>query len=84
MGASPTDATCYGLFDYSTTITIIIVACALGIAWAIINFLQVKSIDVINHNTGSDRTLINEITEDQRKLLLELGDKISNVLLWFI
>lgn len=61
------------------------VSCALGIAWAIFNFIQVKSIDVINNSgeinksSESSRQLVNEVTEEQRKLLIELGDKIANV-----
>lgn len=77
--AGPTDATCYGTFDFTTTIVVIIVSCVLGIAWAIFNFLQVKSINVINNSGESSRQLVNEVTEEQRKLLIELGDKIANV-----
>jgi hypothetical protein len=58
---------------------VIIVSCVLGIVWAIFNFLQVRSIDVINSGGESSRQLVNEVTEEQRKLLIELGDKIANV-----
>lgn len=56
-------------------------SCVLGIAWATFNFLQVKRINVINNGAESSRQLVNEVTEEQRKLLIELGDKIANVLL---
>lgn len=37
---------CYGSFDYSTTIIVIILSCVLGIVWAGINFFLVRSIRV--------------------------------------
>lgn len=80
VGAGSLDSSCYGTFDFTTTIIVIIVSCVLGIAWALFNFLQVKSINVINNTSESSRQLVNEVTEEQRKLLIELGDKISNVL----
>ncbi len=63
VGAGLNDASCYGSFDFTTTIVVIIVSCVLGIAWAIFNFLQVKSINVINNNSESSRQLVNEVTE---------------------
>jgi uncharacterized protein HemX len=79
LAAGPTDAVCYGSFDFTTTIVVIVVSCVLGIAWAIFNFLQVKAINVINNDGEASRQLVNEVTEEQRKLLIELGDKIANV-----
>jgi hypothetical protein len=82
--AGTTDASCYGSFDFPTTIAVIIVACGLGIAWAIFNFLQVKAIDVMGGGSGTSRQLVNEVTEEQRRLLIELGDKIANVGVWLL
>lgn len=39
-------AECYGSFSYSTSIIVIILSCVLGIVWAAINFIQVRSIKV--------------------------------------
>jgi hypothetical protein len=39
-------AECYGSFDYSTSIIVIILSCVLGMVWAAINFIQVRSIKV--------------------------------------
>ena len=37
---------CYGSFDLTTSIIVIIVCCVLGLAWAGINFMQVRGIKV--------------------------------------
>lgn len=64
---------CYGVFNYSATIVVIIISCVLGIAWAIINFILVKKIDVMGTSPSSSSNLVDNITEEQRKLLIELG-----------
>ncbi len=64
---------CYGVFNYSATIVVIIISCVVGIAWAIINFLLVKKIDVMGNSASSSSNLVDNITEEQRKLLIELG-----------
>jgi uncharacterized protein HemX len=69
---------CYGSFDFTTSIVVIIIACVLGIGWAIFNFMQVRKIDVAGDGSSSTEQLV-DITEEQRKLLIELGDKIANV-----
>lgn len=53
------DSTCYGSFDFTTTIVVIMVSCALGIGWAIFNFIQVRSINVINTSSETSRQLVN-------------------------
>ena len=70
---------CYGSFSFSASIAVIIVSCVLGIVWAAINFIQVRSIKVDEASTESKSALVENITEEQRKLLIELGDKIANV-----
>lgn len=80
LGASPSDAECLGIFDYTTTIVVIIISCVLGIVWAIVNYVLVKRINVSDETHTAHGTLINDITPEQRKLLIELGDKISNVI----
>jgi hypothetical protein len=80
VGATASDALCLGVFDYTTTIVVIILSCVLGIAWAIVNYVLVKRIDVSDETHTAHGTLINDITPEQRKLLIELGDKISNVI----
>ena len=46
ISATPDDAACVGIFDFSTSIAVIIVCCVLGIAWAIFNYILVKGINV--------------------------------------
>jgi hypothetical protein len=50
-------AECYGSFSYSTSIIVIILSCVLGIVWAAINFIQVRSINV-NEKGGESRTAL--------------------------
>ena len=49
LGATASDSQCLGIFDFSTSIIVIIVSCVLGIAWAIVNYVLVKKIDVCVH-----------------------------------
>jgi hypothetical protein len=49
---------------------VIIVSCVLGICWAAFNFIQVRSINVVANTSSSSSKLVNEITEEQSKLLL--------------
>jgi hypothetical protein len=70
MASAPSDAACLGSFDLSTTIVVIIVSCVLGICWAAFNFIQVRSINVVANTSSSSTKLVNEITEEQSKLLL--------------
>ena len=39
---------CWGAFDYTTHIVVIIISCILGIAWALFNFILVKKVKVSN------------------------------------
>lgn len=70
---------CYGSFSYSASIAVIIISCVLGIIWAAINFIQVRSIKVDDEGSESKAALVENITPEQRKLLIELGDKIATV-----
>ena len=70
---------CYGAFDFTTSVAIILVSCVLGIAWAVFNFIQVKKVDVLGNSGTSRDELVEKVTEKQRKLIVELGDKIANV-----
>lgn len=54
----------------------------MGLLWAAFNFMSVKKINVERGEDGESDSLIGGVTEGQKKLLIELGDKISNVLLW--
>ena len=77
--ADPSSSDCHGSLTFGSSVVIIMISCALGIAWAIFNFLQVKKIDVEAPEGSSSQSLVNDITSEQRKLLVELGDKLANV-----
>ena len=72
------DPECLGSFNYTTSIVVIIISCVLGLVWAAFNFIQVRGIDVKGEGSSSTGQLV-DISEEQRKLLIELGDKIANV-----
>lgn len=57
-------------------IVIVIISCVLGILWAFFNYLGVKKIDLKGGQQGEYQGLA-EASDAQIKLLLELGDKIS-------
>lgn len=60
-------------------VIIVVIASALGLVWAFVSYLGVKKIDLKNGQQGEYENLNNEATEHQIKLLLELGEKISEV-----
>lgn len=59
-------------------IIIVIISCVLGIVWAFFNYLGVKKIDLKAGQQGEYEGLA-EASDAQIKLLLELGEKISEV-----
>lgn len=77
--AAGDSADCLGLFDYTTSIAVVIASCVLGLAWAVYNFMLVRAVNV-KDGGDSEGQLVEGISEEQRNLLIELGDKISNVL----
>lgn len=77
---APDSSDCWGAFDYTTHIVVIIISCVLGIGWAVLNFMQVRKVDVSSSEGGSRSSLVSNVTEEQRQLIIELGDKIANVL----
>ena len=62
------------VFTVPTASIIIVVCCLLGIIWAVINYVSIKSIDLSYPPT---RQL--GITQDQHIRLLDIGDKIAMV-----
>lgn len=56
----------------------IIVFCVLGLIWALINYRLVKRIDV-GLGVGGEHGAIVDLSSDQKDLLIELGQKISEV-----
>ena len=56
----------------------IIFFCVLGLIWALINYRLVKRIDV-GLGVGGEHGAIVDLSSDQKDLLIELGQKISEV-----
>ena len=59
---APDSPDCWGAFDYTTTIIIIILSCVLGIVWAVFNFIQVRKVDVADSSSGSSSRLVSEVS----------------------
>ncbi len=80
------NSACKAPFDFSLQWIIIIVCCVLGLLWAAYNIWLVLKIDVKKGITGDqeDDARRNDISQHQKDLLIELGEKISEVILIFI
>lgn len=74
-----TQQQCQAPLSFGAVIGIVIGCCILGLIWAIINMLSVNKIDVEKGIDGQSDSLVGDIPESQKQLLIELGDKIANV-----
>jgi hypothetical protein len=70
VSASRNAAECQGSLDMGSTVLLVVVCCALGIVWAVFNFIQVKKIDVEKGFDGESDSLVGDIPEEQKKLLI--------------
>jgi hypothetical protein len=73
VSAARNSPECTGSLDMGSTVLVVVLCCVLGIAWAIFNFIQVKKIDVEKGFDGESDSLVGDIPEEQKKLLIELG-----------
>lgn len=55
-------------------------SCVLGLLWSLFNVFLVNKIDVEKGVDGESDSLVGDIPAEQKQLLIELGEKISNVL----
>lgn len=67
---------CEAPLSFGTVTILVIISCGLGLLWAGFNFMSVKKIDVAKEDDGEHDSLIGAITPKQKKLLIELGEKI--------
>lgn len=74
---------CRAPLDFGWQWIIIIICCVLGLLWAAYNIWLVLQIDVRKGITGDkeDDARKNDISQHQKDLLIELGVKISEVIL---
>lgn len=71
-------STCSAPLSFAGASAVIIVFCVLGLIWALINYRLVKKIDV-GLGVGGEHGAIVDLSSDQKELLVELGEKISEV-----
>ena len=67
-------------------IGVVIGACVAGLIWAYINYVMVKKINVSSGSTGLYESVVdgpehNEVSEEECKVINEIGEKISEVLM---
>lgn len=79
--AEVVNAACRAPLDFFWEWVIIVACCVLGLLWAAYNIYLVIQIDVRKGITGDkeDDARKNNVTQHQKDLLIELGDKISEV-----
>lgn len=68
-------------------IGIVIGACVAGVIWAYINYVMVKKVNVNSGSTGLYESVVDgpehkEVTEEESRVINEIGEKISEVLIW--
>jgi len=59
-------------------VIVVCVCCVLGLLWAAYNVVLVRKINVEQGSDGESESLVGDIPEGQKQLLLELGEKIQN------
>ena len=64
------DASCEASLSFGAVTIIVIISCVLGLAWAAVNFLSVTKINVETGEDGESDSLIGDIPEGQKKLLI--------------
>jgi hypothetical protein len=76
----PFASACAPPLSYDATIAITIVASIIGIAWTGYHLLMLRRIDLtVEQETEGEEGLIEDMPEEQRKLLLEFGYKVYDV-----
>jgi hypothetical protein len=65
--------------NFPVEVIVIVVCCLLGIAWAVYNIFEVERINVRGGYSGDISANPKALTPRQESLLIELGDKISEV-----
>ena len=76
----PFASACAPPLTYDAAIAITIVAAVLGIAWTGYHLLMLRRIDLTQEQeTEGEEGLIEDMPEEQRKLLLEFGYKVYDV-----
>ena len=64
---------CEAPFSFISVIILVVISCVLGLIWAAYNFMLVRKINVERGEDGESDSLIGDIPEGQKKLLIELG-----------
>lgn len=75
---------CAAPLSFTGVIALVIISCVLGLLWSAYNILLVNKINVETGYDGESESLVGDIPEEQKKLLIELGEKISNGAIEFL
>jgi hypothetical protein len=82
LQGSTGDSGCSSPMSYPVEVIVIVVCCLLGIVWAIYNIFEVERINVRGGYNGDTHSNAKHLTPHQEGLLVELGDKISEVIIY--
>lgn len=75
-------SSCNSPMSFPVEVIVIVVCCLLGIVWAIYNIFEVEKINVRGGYNGDTTGNPKALTRHQEDLLIELGYKISEVLIY--
>ena len=80
MASAPANS----ILSMSAVIGIVIGSCVIGLLWAWLNYTQVKSVQISSESTGLYESVVDgpenkEVKESESKVILEIGEKISEV-----
>ena len=83
-GANPVDQSPLSM---GGVIGIVIGSCVAGLIWAYINYVMVKKVNVNSGSTGLYESVVDgpehkEVTEEESRVINEIGEKISEVLVY--
>lgn len=82
------DVGCNSPLNMTGVLSIVVLFCSCGLVWAYRNVRKVTSINLNDESDidldDQDSVSYDNVTPSQRKLLLDLGDKIAEVLMMII
>ena len=71
---------CHAQMTFETSSLLTVIAGVAGMLWAVYNFCMVRKIDLeVEHDLDDEDTLVEDMNTDDKRVLVELGYKISDV-----
>lgn len=67
------------MISLAASVVLIYVCCVIGLLWAFLNYLQVKSINLLENSGGDYQTLTDEGGKHKVENMLAIGEYIARV-----